>query len=129
MTYLYYTNAKRIRKNLEQLAEVSGPNNPVAMLRPQSTGPSGGKGISKHFENEMAETSKICIGAKVAIESRNFCPMFGLHSGACGTVDEIVFKKGENPNNGDLPLYVVVDFPLYCGPAWDTKNPTVSKQV
>ena len=55
--------------------------------------------------------------------------MFGLHSGACRTVDEIVFKKGENPNNGDLPLYVVVDFPLYCGPVWDTKNPTVSKQV
>ena len=124
--YLYYTNEKRIRKNLERLAEVSGPDNPVAMLRPQSTGPSGGKGISKHFENQMAETSKICIGAKVAIDSRNFCPMFGLHSGACGTVDEIVFKKGENPNNGDLPLYVVVDFPLYCGPAWDTKNPTVS---
>ena len=33
--------------------------------------------------------------------------------------------KGENPNNGDLPLYVVVDFPLYHGSAWDTKNPTV----
>ena len=59
---------------------------PVAMLRLQITGPSGGKGISKHFKNQMAETSKICIGAKVAIiDSGNFCPMvFGLHSGACG---------------------------------------------
>ena len=70
----------------------------------------------------MAETSKIRIGAKVAKNRRNFCPILGLHSGVCGTVDEIVFKKGENPNNSDLPLYVVADFPLYCGPAWDAKN-------
>ena len=125
--YLYYTNEKRIRKNLKRLSETINPTNPAAMLRPQSKGPTGGKGISKHFDNKMAETSMICIGAKVALDSRNFCPMFGLHSGACGTVIEIVFKKGENPNNGDLPLYVVVEFPHYCGPAWDKKNPKVSK--
>ena len=40
-----------------------------------------------------------------------------------GTVKEIVFEKGKSPLNGDLPLYVVVDFPLYRGPPWDKDNP------
>ena len=29
-----------------------------------------------------------------------------------------------NPNNGDLPSYVVVDFPHYNGPSWHKEHPT-----
>jgi hypothetical protein len=32
---------------------------------------------------------------------------------------------GDNPNNGDLPSYVVVKFPSYVGPAWDENHPKV----
>ena len=44
---------------------------------------------------------------------KNFCPIWGLHNGAVGIVDEIVFKTGQNPNNRDLPDYVVVDVGRY----------------
>ena len=52
----------------------------------------------------------LCINAKVAIKGYNFYPKWGLHNGAMGTVKEIVFREGKNPNNGDLPEYVVVQF-------------------
>ncbi len=45
---------------------------------------------------------------------------------------EIVYKKGESPNTGHLPLYVVVDFPGYLGSmqeygkmVWDKTKPTL----
>jgi hypothetical protein len=41
-------------------------------------------------------------------------------------VREIVFAKGDNPNHGNLPKYVVVEFPAYSGPKWDSDNPKVS---
>ena len=124
--YLFYTNEKRIRHNMERLKQESSPLNPVAIIQPHSTGPIGGKGVSSHFEgSNLPESCMICIGCRVAIENRNFNPLWGLHNGACGTVDEIVYEKNKSPNNGDLPLYVVVNFPLYCGPVWDQNNPKV----
>ena len=69
------------------------------------------------------------MGSKVALSNRNFHPAWGLHNGACGTVDEIIFESGSNPNEGGLPSYVVVDFPLYNGPIWDEDNPTVRLQI
>ena len=62
------------------------------------------------------------IGAKIALEGKNFCPIWGIQNGACGTIKQIVFDNGKNPNQGDLPLYVVVDFPLYRRPAYDIDN-------
>jgi hypothetical protein len=68
----------------------------------------------------------LCVGARVAIDNHNFNPIWGLHNGACGIVEEIIFQQGKSPNSGDLPLYVVVNFPLYDGPVWDVKSPKVS---
>jgi len=124
--YLFYTNEKRIRHNLEQLVAFSSNDNPVAVLQPKCVGAVGGKGISRHFDSQPPDATMICVGCRVAIENRNFNPIWGLHNGACGIVKEIVFNKGKNPNNGDLPLYVVVEFPLYCGPIWDKDNPKVT---
>ena len=100
----------------------------MAILRTQSAGPVGGKAVKSHFDykSKVPGTSIICVDAKVALENRNFCPIWGLHNGACGIVREIVFGKGCSPHTGDFPLYVVVEFPQYCGPPWDTSNPTVS---
>lgn len=124
--YLFFTNEKRIRHNLLRLSQSSGESNPVAIMKPHSIGNNGGKGNRKHFDSNMPETCMLCVGAMAAIENRNFCPVWGLHNGACGVVEEIVFEKGKNPNHGDLPLYVVVNFPLYCGPAWDKDRPKVN---
>ena len=125
--YLFYRNNPRILKNLEILVGNCSADNPVAVCKTRSSGLHNGMAISSHFKNSSIPTSALLsIGTKVALENKNFCPIWGLHNGAVGIVDEIVFKTGQNPNNGDLPDYVVVDFPQYVGPVWDEDNPTVS---
>jgi hypothetical protein len=124
--FLFYTNEKRRSHNLRQVLRHSSKTNPVAILQPQSTGPMGRKGIASHFEGKLPESSLLCVGARVALDNRNFNPIWGLHNGACGIVEEIIFQPGKSPNNGDLPLYVVVNFPLYDGPVWDSQSPKVS---
>jgi len=139
--YLFYKNDKRIRKNLERVAAACSKTNPVAICRSVSYGTKTGKGINSHFDNkDTPSAALLCRGCKVALDGRNFNPIWGLHNGACGTVIEIVFRdhpitgspKNEhiqtNPNYGHLPDYVVVDFPQYCGPPWDVDNPTVRNQ-
>ena len=107
--------------------EKSGPTNPVAICRTKSDGVHNGKAISSHFkDSKIPSSALLSIGTKVALENRNFCPQWGLHNGAVGTIEEIVFKEGESPNMGHRPQYVVVNFPQYQGPAWDTDNPNVS---
>ena len=41
--------------------------------------------------------------------------------GSPGTVIEIVYDRG--PLDGDLPEYVIVEFPGYCGPPWMETEP------
>ncbi len=125
--YLFYRNNPRILKNLEILVNNCSPTNPVAVCKTKSTGLHNGMAITSHFKNSKIPTSSLLsIGTKVAIENKNFCPIWGLHNGAVGIVDEIIFQNGHDPNKGDLPKYVVVDFPQYIGPIWDRDNPTVS---
>jgi hypothetical protein len=125
--YLFFRNEPRIRHNLNKLKQCHCHDRPAAFCRVTSKGPYG-KAVSSHFTSPAPETSIFCVDSKVAIDGKNFCPEWGLHNSACGTVMEIVFKENEDPNKGDLPSYTVVDFPGYCGPAWDRNNPTVSTQ-
>lgn len=125
--FLFYRNEPRKRHNMEQLLKRSSKENPVAIVKSQSAGTISAKGFKSHFDSDIPNASLLCKGCKVAINSRNFMPIWGLHNGACGTIQEIIFANGHNPNLGDMPLYVVVDFPLYCGPPWDSDNPTVSE--
>lgn len=129
--FLFFRNARRIRHNLEMISKVHTSTNPVAIIRTQSvkTNAGGGKVNSKHFSGEPVPAAIICVEARVALEQYNFCPSWGLHNGACGTVEEIVFGKKKSPNTGHQPEYVVVNFPLYCGPVWDENNPTVSQNT
>ena len=124
--FLFFRNAPRIKHNWEQLAKVHSKDRPIGVFRCKGVGSVGGKPVRAHFNNVDPPSAAIfCEQAQVALDGKNFCPEWGLHNSACGRVDEIVFAKGENPNLGHLPAYVVVDFPLYCGPAWDIDNPTV----
>jgi hypothetical protein len=41
-----------------------------------------------------------------------------------GTVSDIIFQERENPNNGNLPLVVVIDFKHYQRPIWDKQQIT-----
>jgi len=123
--YLFYRNDPRIQHNLKRLSEICSPDNPVAIMKARGSNPNTGKAYTSHFNNDIPSCSLLCKGCMVSIEGRNFNPEWGLHNGASGIVQEIIFEKGGNPNHGNLPAYVVVDLPLYTGPTWDKDNPTV----
>lgn len=124
--YLFWTNEKRLAHNMEQLQALNSEDNPTAIVRPHSRGDKFGKSINGHFDGEMPKASLLCRNSKVCLQGHNFMPLWGLHNGACGTVQEIVFATGESPNTGNHPIYVVVKIPQYKGPAWDTNHITVS---
>jgi hypothetical protein len=98
----------------------------VAIIPYRVTGPKNRKVVTSHVQNVKApQTAMICVKARVAMQNRNFSPKMGLHNGSIGTVEEIVFDQGKNPNHGDHPRYSVVEMPLHCGPVWDQNNPKV----
>ena len=123
--YLFFRNARRIRRNLEMISELHTADNPIAIVRPQSARAGQSKAVSVHFSGNTPTAAFLCIGAKVCLDNKNYCPLRGLYNGACSIVDEIVFAKGESPNTTHQPAYVVVNFPAYTGPVWDDANPTV----
>lgn len=123
--YLFWTNEKRVQRNLTQLLELNTDENPTAILKPKGQGSKYGKSINAHFDTDTPSVALLCIGARVCLQGPNIYPIWGLYTGACGIVREIVFEEGQNPNKGDLPKYVVVHFPQYIGPPWDLDNPKV----
>ena len=97
-------------------------DNPLASIHSDFSGAK-----KSHFSKENKKTKTLlCRNAKVAIKGQNFLPKWGLFNGAVGTVIHINFEKGDNPNNKDLPSFVIVDFKNYKGPIWNKKHPTVS---
>jgi len=125
---LYVFANKKLMKqhNFERLKAQHSHDNPVARLRVHSI--SKGKksnNIPKCYkqDNDIEPIVNLCRGAKVQIMGRNFEPDWGLYNGSIGTVKEIVFDKDENPLDGTLPQYVIVEFPDYCGPPWIEDRP------
>ncbi len=124
--FLFYTNEKKEMHNVRRFAKVTSDDNPGAIMKCKATSLKYDRAHKGHFNEKHPPACMLCKGANVAIKGRNFCPIWGLHNGAAGIVEETIFLEGKNPNKGDLPEYVVVDFPLYNGPVWDVDNPTVS---
>ena len=115
-------------KNLQMLEKTSSSINPVAKISCEYTRTKhqSRKAINSHFDKDMETTCLICVGAKVTLRNKNFYPRWRLFNGARGTVIKIAYAKGKTPNNGDMPEYIIVDFPHYSGPAYFTNHPTVS---
>jgi hypothetical protein len=125
--FLFWTNEKRIQHNIQKLIEMNGPDNPTSISKIVSAGGGKhGKPVNSHFKGDFPGFCLICDGCKVAVSGCNFNPIWGIHNGACGTVEERVYAPGTNPNKDNFTLYVVVDFRLYDGPAWDQDNPKVT---
>ena len=108
--------------NREQLKQQHSAKNLIARLL--ATTSSKGKqyhGRAKCMKKESSVEPilNICRGARMQISGRNFEPDWGLYNGAVGTVVEIVFNENENPLDGTLPQYILVDFPQYRGPSWN----------
>lgn len=79
--YLFYTNSKRVRHNIRKLATVATADNPAAFLRCKGYGTTSGKAVSRHFDGNSAGKKdpagnvQVCVNAKVALDSKNFCPL------------------------------------------------------
>ena len=112
--------------NIRKLHDLHNKQNPVAKLRPKYVGRNKiNKAIMSHFyDTTSPSVTKCCIGSWVSLAGRNLMPKWGLYNGARGRVIEFDFETNQNPNDGDLPGYTVVDFPFYKGPVWDRKHPT-----
>ena len=125
--HLFATKAPRDHHNHQKLSEISSSTNPVAILKAQWSSSRSKKAMSSytHFKDPPPAATVLSRGAMVKITGKNFEPDWGLFNNAVGIVEEIVFREGTDPNNGDLPAYVVVKFEHYSGPAWNDENPKV----
>ena len=122
--HLFAFKKDRDELNFKSLSFLCNTTNPVAIMKSQITTLLQNK--YAHFRgSNLPRVCTLCCGSKVALKGRNILPRLGLFNGSIGTVDEIVFEDGKNPNAGDLPLYIAVNFPSYSGPSWDSNNPKV----
>jgi hypothetical protein len=123
--FLFGTRAQRDEHNIKRLCEESSCSNPVAILKPRYSSNVQSKVFKSHFETKETVTPLLCRGSMVSIQGKNFHPKWGLYNGAIGTLKDFHFSEGSNPNCGDLPDYISVEFPEYRGPIWDKSRPKV----
>ena len=117
-------HSEKAIRNMERVKFEASINNPVASCKMQTAE----NYVPEHFSKNTyipSEYTLLTKGLPVMLQGTNYHNPWGLYDGAKGTIVEIVFAENHNPNNGNLPLYVVVHFPFYNGPAWDTNNPKV----
>ena len=110
--HLFATKAPRNEHNYQRLSETSNEDNPVALVKAQwsSTRGLAQSTIAQHYNSPPESATLLCRGAMVRIVDRNFEPGWGLYNNSIGTVRNIVFAPGDDPNSGDLPQYVAVEF-------------------
>jgi ATP-dependent exoDNAse (exonuclease V) alpha subunit len=117
-----FTTRKRCSEfNTSNIIQQQSENNPVAMIKNKL---SKKKKTTDNDISSIPKTTLLCRGAKVCIRGKNFNPKRGLFNGSIGTVIDIVYKQGENPNTSHFPHYVIVDFPSYIGISADPRHPT-----
>ena len=113
----------------QKLQQITNASNPVALIKTKWESTSGKPAVCKaHFQSHPITASILSKGAMVCLIEKNFEPEWSLFNNSIGEVEEIVFRDGDNPNNGDQPCYIAVKFPQYSGPAWDPQKPKVSTQ-
>ena len=126
--YLFATKELKSQHNMKKLNEITNEDNPVCLLQSKYLKRSTQKweGNKSHFDKDsIPKKTLLAKNAKVAISGRNFQPNWGLYNGALGIIVGFKFRQGQNPQTGDLPEYVVVDFPSYRGPPWIKDKPTL----
>jgi hypothetical protein len=134
--YLFATNKPKHERNLKMLHKLSTETNePVAIINAKFMHLSGSgshTALLSHFDMKtITLTTPLCIGCKVAIDSLNICPTWGLYNGCLGTVVDIIYEHPQGPNNynTNIPKYVIIDVPEFKPPpnvnVWDRRNPTV----
>ena len=124
--YLYANKDPKDMHNSLALLKANTDNNPVAKLKASTTKINGMEpGNSSHYDSDRTPPRvNLCKTAKVQLTGYNPRPEWGLYHGSRGTIIDMIFFNNQSPNNNDLPLYVIVDFPQYRGPPFDPRYPT-----
>ena len=124
--HLFATKEKMKEYNQQRLLKLHNRSNPVAKIKAQTRKLNGSKSkTASHYDDDRTPAAvSLCIGCRVEITGKNINPEWGLFNGSMGVVIDIVFAEGKSPNRGDLPLYVLVDFPLYRGPIFHPSQQT-----
>lgn len=63
----------------------------------------------------LQKTLRLSVGAKIILR-QNLWTSKGLCNGTLGEIKDIVYKPGEQDNQSNLPLCIMVHFPRYTGP-------------
>ena len=88
---------------------------------------SSGKGIHHVRKPRMGQVPHRCIvasGCRVMLtKNQGALTQYGLNNGAIGTVKSILYKEGKSPRNNEFPEVIMVEFPKYNGPAFNSDFP------
>ena len=126
-TFLYANKQDVIEHNWSKIKEIHSSTNPVPRIQNQTTSKNityNGKTKCMKKECDIDSVLNCCREARVQLTGKNFEPDWGLFNGTQGTIKEIVYKDNESPLEYNFPLYIIVDFPTYCGPSWIKNKPT-----
>lgn len=125
--YLFATKDPRNDHNRRKLRNLNRRGYKVARIKAVTRLYGGGLVVRNdhHYDPDRNPPyTLICILSKVQLTGWNGYPLWGLYHGAFGTVIDIVFEEGHSPNEDDLPVYVLCDFPQYRGPEFIKGKPT-----
>lgn len=115
--YIFANKEPKNELNRYKLFVTNSSDKPVATISSITKTRSGRLVTNNsHFDVERSPAKVlICISAKVSLLGINIDPKVGLYHRAIGTVLDIVYYDGESPNEGNMPAYVLVEFPQYTG--------------
>jgi hypothetical protein len=109
---LYFTKDEVYERNIRCLTV---RNVPVKILTAVNRGQGAEKASDDDAEN-LSNTIFLCIGARVMLSS-NIWTEIGLVNGSMGTVVDLTWELGQDPNTS-LPFAVLITFDGYSGPAF-----------
>ena len=112
--------------NAEMLARQSiKPKKTVSIIKSITIKNGLQRSNNDHYDPDRTPpVTLLSNGCLVQLTGWNACPDWGLYHGTIGKIIDIVFRENESPNKGNLPRYIIVDFPQYKGPIFDKNNPT-----
>ena len=94
-------------------------NKPLCLIRSKTVNSDGVKRTyaADHLEQGLINEFTVCEGCEVMLRCNLFTEA-GLVNGAIGTVEKIIFRKGDKPPE-DVPEVILVRVPDYKGPTLD----------
>jgi hypothetical protein len=123
--HLFTRHQAKSAYNEQKLWETVTETNPLEVIQCiDETTATTAKSKSTHLDKTFnMRKTMLCRDAMVEITKANIEPKWRFFNGTIGTVVDIIFRQGENPNERHLPTVVVVDLKHYRGPIWDKDNP------